>query len=145
MNTTTLAKLIDETIELDRRIAADLETLKAKKKLLVIEAKARKDDHTKTENGGRSWTFSGASQGSVRVTFPAKKLKALLAPNDVLTVRELVGGKFYKLFQPVAGYALRPEFRNLVQKHLPGEAVELLKFCLSKSDTTVSFETKEAA
>jgi hypothetical protein len=145
MNDMKLKQLVTEAVALDRLIAAREKQLKEIKAALIGEAKARKEEHAKTEGGGRSWTAEDEIGNIARVTFPASPLKGSIDGEGKMIekVRAAAGTFFTTLFNQAPKYVPAENFRSLAESFLGGKAAKLIKLCTSKSSPSVSFETKE--
>lgn len=147
MTNAKLTELVDRLIVLDRQIAEAEKRFKEARKALLKEARARKSEYTKTEGGGRSWIAQGSDGAIARVTFPAAKLRSALAEDSEVfgKLSGLIGKDGTKaLLIEVVGYKLVQDFRAEALKAYPLEkAHEIIKLCQTKSEPTVSFETKE--
>jgi len=157
MNDSKLKLLVKETVELDRQVQQLTRLLDANKKLLVAEAKARKDAGDKTDGGGLSVIFEGLNGCVARITKAGRTLKGSLAPDseeyEALSdiVDEAIDGETKRhviamLFDEVTSLKLSSEFREIVNRNFSkADAAAILKLVTSSGKTSVSFETKESA
>lgn len=145
MTNTTLKNKVTEAVSLDREIAESTERLKALKAELITEAQSRREEHTRTDGGGSSWTFEGADGCVCRVTLPAPKLRGSIRPGKALDkIQQLAGRFFPRLFEQAPAYVPVQDFRAHAAELMGKDARRLISACESKSSPTVSFETKEA-
>lgn len=147
MNDTKLRNTVTRAVALDREIAELTEGLKAIKADLVAEARIRREDHTKTEGGGSSWTAEGNDGCIARVTFPARKLKSSIPGEGktLVKIRKLSGAAFPHIFRQVPAYKPVDDFRAAAEITLGKNAKKLIRAVETESKPTVSFETKENA
>lgn len=155
MNDSKLKLLVKETVELDRQVQQLTRLLEANKKLLVAEAKSRKDEATKTDGGGTSISFEGLNGCIARVVRAGRTLKSSLAiGSDELVKANLICLEkapakdeplpFTVLFKETRKMELVQNFRQKAIQVLGDErAARLLKLVTNSGSTTVSFETKE--
>lgn len=147
MTEAKLAKLVSESVDLDRQIQDLTEQLKERKELLVIEATSRQDEHAPTENGGTSWTATAADGSVARVMFPAPSLKSKIdaEAKGFNKVKEAAGKVFDSLFKPTVTWRLIAGFRDEATKLLGKEAPKLIRLCQTESTPKVAFETTDRA
>jgi len=146
MTTSQLQTIITSAIALDQKIVELTATLTDLKDRLIAEAVSRPDDHTETEGGGKSWTATDAAGNIARVTFPGASLKASIAGEGkpIAKIRAAAGNMFTRLFRQAPKYIPVEKFREEAVSLLGAAAGrKLIKLCESKSQTRVSFETKD--
>lgn len=149
MTESKLKTLITEACDLDRQRVELEALLDEKRKLIVLEATGRPDEHTTTDGGGTSWTHDGADGNVVRVTFSGPKLKSTIDPEKPAAVKLLVRvdevpGSRDVLFVPEIKYRLVENFRDAVRdRYKPGAAAAIIRACETSGSTSVSFETKQ--
>ena len=141
-----LESLVDAAVKLDRQIKDDTRRLRDLKAQLMIEASLHPADHTATEGGGSSWTFTGRTGNIARVTFPASKLKERIDPSskDGAKILKLVGRNWPRYFRRLILFSPLDDFRDRVETMLDyRDARKLINACETDSDPKVSFETAE--
>lgn len=141
-----IAKLVDEAVALDNRIADDQARLKTLKKQLIAEAKRRKPQQI--EDGGKRVVMAGSNGNIARVVWPKPTLKTSIKGGGKTfeQIDELADDAFATLFaEKPTTYALAADFRDKVHRVFaedPKAGRKLIDLCTSKSSPTVSFETK---
>lgn len=136
--------LIDELVDMDRKLAQLAVEFKAKKSEIIAEARAREDEQLPTPGGGTTWFMEGHSGNLCRVTFPAPTLRATIKPGKTLTkLQGLLGRTFLSLFQEQKVYTPVDGFRQRAKDILGPDARKVIRACETTSTTQVGFETKK--
>lgn len=137
MTDAKLKSFIAEAAALDRQIKALTDDLKARKEILIQEARAREKEHRPTDGGGSVFEL----ESLLKITFPAASLKAIPADDDrSAKIHDLAGKHFCALFEDLLLYKPVKAFRDLARALLGKKAEKLIELCEDESRPRVSFE-----
>lgn len=142
-----VASVVEEAIDLDRKIRTSEHLLKQLKTVLQQHAIDKMAAEGKLTKGhGVSVQIPGHRGNVALVTFPARKLKGKFSPTSKIwaSIAKVAGAQLTYLFAPARTEIPVCNFRAEALRQLgPAGARRLLKLCESESKPTVNFETKE--